>query len=124
MSSADVEVGIAGISETDSMAGVAAQVSIASSKLADTNPSDLIKMQHGIHRRWDPEDARQLIAVLTPYYTELFKANLLPKVNEVCRILSSNGLYFIVEKNGKVRTMEKVRQEYKLFRKGCKAGAE
>ena len=124
-STADVQVDIAAISETDAMAGVAAQVSIPSTSVpADTSPSDLMQMQHGIRRRWDPEDARQLGEVMAPYYTELLKSNLLPKVNEVSRILLRHGLRSIIEKNGRVRTMEKVRQEYKLFKKGGKAGDE
>ena len=98
----------------DAMDGVASNVVVHSPVTPEEN---LSFQQVGGRRRWDPQEACQLVKALTPYFLELQHSHLLPKVHEVTRILAKSGLMFIMEKNGKIRTMEKVRQEFKLFKK-------
>ena len=68
-------------------------------------------------RLCDPETTRLLVTALQEYLQHCLDTGHLPKVAEVTRILIRQNLKWIMDENGRQRTMEKVRLELKNIKK-------
>lgn len=71
----------------------------------------------GKRTSWDIEERNMLFKGLEEYLKQLMVTGRLPKVAEVSRILFQKNLNWIMSKNGRQRTMEKVRLELKNLKR-------